>query len=288
MPATDYDRVEQIIRYLEANFQSQPTLEELGRVCHLSPPHLQRLFRRWAGVSPKRFLQFLTVEHAKRVLAESRGVLGASLDSGLSGPGRLHDLFVAAEGLTPGEYADGGRGVTVRYGRADSPFGRCLIAATGRGLCLLEFTEDFNEIAGWLRRHFPQADIVEDQETAADWAGRVFNGRQAERIPLDVHGTNFQIRVWRALLEIPPGHVWSYGDVARRIDAPKASRAVGRAVGQNPICYLIPCHRVIRGMGVFHGYRWGTARKRALLAWEAARSEAGRSELDGPASPGRP
>jgi len=279
MQPSDYQRIEQAILFLERNLHRQPRLEEVARSVHLSEYHFQRLFRRWAGISPKRFLQYLTVEYAKRRLEESRPVLATAYDAGLSGAGRLHDLFVAAEAVTPGEYRRRGEGVRMVYGFHDTPFGRCLLAATGRGICALSFVESGEEedARAELEARWSGAERVEDPETTGKLAARAFSPAEdgsGEDAPLTLHlrGTNFQIRVWEALLRIPPGHVTSYGELAARLGSPEASRAVAGAVARNPVGYLIPCHRVIRGLGALGGYRWGTARKRAMLGWEAARA----------------
>ncbi len=279
-PAHDYARVARAIHFLSENFLAQPDLAEAARSVHLSPYHFQRLFTRWAGVSPKRFVQFLTVEHAKARLAEAHDVLSTSLDSGLSSPGRLHDLFVGVEALSPGEYKNGGAGLTVRYGVHLGPFGPCLIAVTSRGICGLAFFEakDGSAIAlADLRRKWPAATLTEDAGATAPTAAAIFRPRRAGLAPRDLPplllaGTNFQIQVWTALLRIAPGGLATYADIAALIGHPRAARAVGTAVGQNAIAYLIPCHRVIQKSGVLGDYRWGTTRKQALVGWEAARA----------------
>lgn len=275
MPVSDYQRIEQAILFLERNLHLQPRLEEVARSVHLSEYHFQRLFRRWAGISPKRFLQFLTVEYAKRRLEESRPLLSVAHEAGLSGAGRLHDLFVAAEAVTPGEFRRRGEGVRIGWGVHDTPFGRCLLAATGRGICALSFVEPGGEEEALreLEGRWSGAELAEDAAGTAALAARVFEGAEGGG-PLTLHlrGTNFQLRVWDALLRVPAGHLVTYGDLARRLGSPGASRAVGSAVARNPVGYLVPCHRVIRELGALGGYRWGTARKRALLGWEAARA----------------
>lgn len=274
--ARDYDRIEEAIRFLEANFRRQPSLEEIAAHTGLSPFHFQRCFRRWAGVTPKQFLQYLTLGYAKERLRQSRNLLDTSLDCGLSGPGRLHDLFVTLDALTPGEYKALGAGLLIRYGFHPTPFGTCLIALTERGVCALRFVTD-EERAGALaavQQEWERSRLEEDREATAAAVAQIFGEGSTEgepRLRLLVKGTNFQVKVWEALLRIPAGRVVSYGDLARMIGAPSASRAVGSAVGDNPVGFLIPCHRVIRETGVISGYRWGTARKRAILAWEAAR-----------------
>lgn len=243
---SDYERIETAIRFVDQNAGSQPALDDVAAHVGLSPFHLQRVFKRWAGLSPKRFLQFLTVEHAKQMLRESRSVLDTAYAVGLSGPGRLHDLFVSVEAMTPGEFK---RGVDVHYGVGETPFGDALVGMTDRGICALDFGAD--------APHDAAAQAV---------LNRIFSGEGPFRLHLG--GTNFQIKVWNALLQIPEGAVVSYGDLARRLAIPDSTRAVASAVAQNPIGYLIPCHRVLRSTGETSGYRWGTPRKKAMLAYE--------------------
>ena len=272
----DYRRIEKAIRYIEDHTLDQPDLEELARQVHLSPYHFQRLFTRWAGVSPKRFLQFLTLAHAKRLLKEHGSQLDTAYRTGLSSPSRLHDLFVAVDAVTPGEYRALGRGLEIAYGLHPSRFGRCLLAVTDRGLCGLSFVDEADPERSLqeLRRRWPKARFVENRERTAAMSRRVFASPEEEDrapIPLLLKGTNFQIKVWEALLRIPPGSVTSYQVLAAAIGNPAASRAVGAAVGANPIAYLIPCHRVILSTGAFGNYRYGTPRKKAILGWEQAR-----------------
>jgi AraC family transcriptional regulator of adaptative response/methylated-DNA-[protein]-cysteine methyltransferase len=241
----------------------------------LSEYHFQRLFTRWVGVSPKRFLQFLTKEHAKQVLESSASVLEATYQSGLSGPGRLHDLFVTCEAVTPGEYKSRGRGLQIAYGFHLSPFGDCLLAVTERGVCGLAFAEggDRRKALADLRSRWRNADLQEDPKLTATWVERIFPLRGDQLVPplhLFLNGTNFQIKVWEALLRIPWGSLVSYEAIAVHLGAPKAARAVGQAVAVNPIAVVIPCHRVIHKMGVFGKYHWGAARKKAILGWEMA------------------
>ena len=271
MANRDAERVEQAIHYLDEHYRDQPSLDEVASAVGLSPHHFQRLFKRWAGVTPKRFLQFLTIEHAKSALAEGQNMLEASWDAGLSGPGRLHDLFVAVEAVTPGEFKERGRGLTIRYGLPDSPFGTVLIALTDRGICGLTFADDDHAALGSLERRWHGATFEHDRGAARAIAKRIFTDQEPGRITLELSGTNFQIKVWEALLRIPAGTLVSYGDVARSIGHPDAHRAVGTAVGQNPIAYLIPCHRVIKSTGAFGNYGGGATRKKAILGWEAAR-----------------
>lgn len=276
MPPTDYERIRNAIRYLEENFRRQPGLAEVARNAGLSEYHFHRMFSRWAGISPKRFLQMLTAEHARQRLRESRSVLDASLDAGLSGPGRLHDLIVNVYAVTPGELKEEGEGVEIRFGSHPTPFGDCLVAVTERGVCGLEFLSGntFEESVRELGARWSGARLKEDRKTAASVAGRIFNPslwKGGPPLSAVVRGTNFQVRVWEALVRIPPGFVRSYEDVAGSIGEPGSSRAVGAAAARNPVAFLIPCHRVMRGTGESGEYRWGATRKKAILAWEAAR-----------------
>ncbi len=282
---TDYARVERAICFLAERIEEQPKLDEVANAIGLSANRTQRLFKRWAGVSPKRFLEFLTVEHAKELLDQSVNVLDASLAVGLSGPGRLHDHFVKLEAMSPGEFKSEGCGLELVYGVHESPFGRVFLAATGRGICRLAFLGDGTsdgsaecseraeraEMAQ-LSRSWPGAEIRRDPGRTGELAGRIFEPRDApSEILVRVTGTNFQLAVWRALLGIPRGGLVSYEAVARAAGQEGASRAVGSAIGANPVAYLIPCHRVIRKSGAVGQYRWGAERKRALIAWESAR-----------------
>lgn len=276
---SDYDRIEDAILRIEARFPHTASLEELAAAAGLSAAHFQRVFRRWVGISPKRFQQFLTVEYAKRRLAHTRSVLDAAYDAGLSGPGRLHDLFVACEAMTPGEYKSQARDMVVSYGFHPSPFGECLLMTTERGICALGFTVRAGD--GAARRaaladlggQWSLANLVEAPDATAPVAARIFDTPDsAVPLPLLLKGTNLQIKVWQALLQIPVGHLATYQDIAHRVGNPAASRAVGNAVAHNAISYLIPCTRVIRKSGAITNYRWGTARKKALIGWEQARA----------------
>jgi AraC family transcriptional regulator of adaptative response/methylated-DNA-[protein]-cysteine methyltransferase len=278
MSVNDYKLVEQAIRFLDANARRQPELREVAASVGLSEFHFQRLFQRWAGISPKRFLQFQTAQEAKRVLRQAGDLLDASYHAGLSGPGRLHDLIVNVEGVTPGEYKRGGAGLVISCGVHASPFGDCLLGVTSRGVCALEFLqpESEGEALARLRSSWEHAELRHAPQLTASMAERIFGprGRQQAPLALLVRGTNFQIKVWEALLRIPSGAVASYGQLARSVGAPRAVRAVGSAVAANPIAYLIPCHRVIRSTGAFGDYRWGVLRKRVLLSAEIARAHA--------------
>lgn len=273
--ARDYERISRAIAYLRRHAPEQPDLAAAARYANLSEHHFQRMFTRWAGVSPKRFVQYLTVENAKSRLTASESVLDLSGAVGLSGPGRLHDLFVTLEAMSPGEYKAGGAGLAIRYGVHDSPFGPALIAATSRGVCGLQFVDAVGVATARLRREWPGAGIRHDPGSTAPIAQRIFDplsSQTGRALALLVKGSNFQVRVWRALLDLPFGSLATYGQIAGRIGAPASARAVGNAIGANPVAWLIPCHRVIRESGALGGYRWGTGRKAAMLGWEAARS----------------
>ena len=284
MPARDYRRVEAAIAYLRENVESQPSLGDVAAHVGLSPFHFERLFRRWAGTTPKRFLQAATLARAKAALAESRSVLDAAYDAGLSGPGRLHDLFVAVEAVTPGDFKRGGDGLTIRYGVHETPLGPALVGLTARGLCALSFVDDGAEAAAVadLAAAWPEAVLVEDagatravaEAAVLRASGDLVGGGGRAPLRVLLRGTNFQLQVWQALLRIPPGRVLAYDDVAALLGRPTAARAGGRAGGPNPGAVLIPCHRVLRKDGALGGYRWGLDRKRALLAREAVAGEA--------------
>jgi len=268
-----YDAVAQAIAFIRANVARQPELAEVAAAAHLSEFHLQRVFSAWAGLSPKRFLQYLTKEHAREALRSSVGVLDAALDAGLSGPGRLHDLMVSCEALTPGEIRAQGAGVELRYGYAATPLGDALLGWTARGVCHLAFCDaDRAAQLDTLQRLWPAADFLRDDAAAAALATSVFPASPAPgKLHLLLRGTNFQIKVWEALLKIPPASLLSYGQLAAHLGRPQAARAVGSAVAANNIAWLIPCHRVIREDGSNSNYRWGVERKLALRAWEAGR-----------------
>ncbi|MBI5154236.1 methylated-DNA--[protein]-cysteine S-methyltransferase [Candidatus Poribacteria bacterium] len=270
----DYVRIEKSLRFLAQNFQNQPSLPEVAAAAGLSEYHFQRLFAEWAGVSPKKFVEYLTVEYAKGLLASQEPVLETAFQTGLSGPGRLHDHFITIEAMTPGEYGRGGAGLTIRWGIAPSPFGKCLVARTERGICGIEFVdEESSRTTALLRDRWPRASFVEDSSAAEELAGHLFGndpGSGPSPIQLHVRGTNFQIQVWKALLNIPAGRACTYGSLAAGLGKPGGSRAVGQALARNPAAVLIPCHRVIRSLGVIGQYRWGEERKRLILAWEGA------------------
>ncbi len=283
--STHYKLIEQAIQYIEANVQHQPELEEIASSIGLSEYHFQRLFTTWTGISPKRFMQFLTKEHAKQLLSQSENLLETTHKVGLSSLGRLHDLFVNTEAVTPGEYKTGGAGLTIRYGIHPSPFGKCLIATTERGICNMSFVDASegkaidNLVADW-----QQAEMIEDYRSTAPLVTRIFSAPKPDsayeeknpRLSLHLRGTNFQIKVWEALLNIPSGAVTTYEHIAAQVGNPKAVRAVGTAVGHNPIAYLIPCHRVIRKSGDFGNYLYGSARKKVILAREFSETSSAR------------
>ena len=274
--ARDYERIEAAILYLEARFRDQPSLDDVAREAGLSPHHFQRLFRRWAGISPKRFAQYLTLDYAKAQLEASASILDATYDAGLSGPARLHDLFVTYEAMSPGAFKQGGDGVDIAYGLHPSPFGPCFVGQTERGICALGFADGdeghANAVLAEFERRWPAARFEEDRAATAPVAARIFGERSEDGTPLRlaVAGTNFQLKVWEALLRIPPGRITSYHALAQALGMPRSARAVGGAVAANPISYLIPCHRVIRDTGRISNYEWGPARKRVMLGWEAA------------------
>lgn len=285
----DHDRIAHALRWIVDHAQEQPSLEALAAELGLSPFHVQRLFTNWAGISPKRFLQTVTVAHARALLRDSQPILDASFAAGLSGPGRLHDLFVHVEAMSPGEYKTLGQGLQIRHGISATPFGPVLIAMTERGICALEFIDEAMRGPGaessWsqaqaldrLRRHWSFARFVEDQPGAEETGQRIFDravsSDAAGQVRLHLKGTNFQVQVWRALLRVREGCVIDYGGLAQRIGKPTAARAVAAAVGDNPVSVVIPCHRVLRRHGELGGYRWGLERKLALLGSELARED---------------
>jgi len=274
--AADYDIVRRAIAHIRGHWRAQPEIDEIAESAGVTPSELHHLFRRWAGLTPKAFLQALTLDHARALLRDSASVLDASYEVGLSGPGRLHDLFVTHEAMSPGEWKSGGEGLTISYGFHPSPFGTALVMATGRGLSGLAFADQGKEKAALtdMRRRWPKATYVEDAARTAPLAQRIFDRRlwRPDR-PLRVVliGTDFEVRVWETLLRIPMGRATTYSDIAGTLGAPKAARAVGAAVGKNPVCFVVPCHRVIGKSGELTGYHWGLTRKRAMLGWEAGR-----------------
>lgn len=272
---SDYELIASALRFIEEHAGTQPSLEEVAAAAGLSPLHFQRVFSRWVGVSPKRYLQYLTLDHARRLLAERFTVLDASYEAGLSSPGRLHDLFLRWEGMTPGEYARKGAGLRIHHGWFDTPFGEALAMGTERGLCGLAFVAETGREAAMadMRARWPEAEFVDAPEHLCPWIEAAFGAGKGGDLPIAPIGAPFQIKVWEALLAIPSGHVTTYSEIAKRVGNPGAVRAVGTAVGRNPISWLIPCHRAMRRDGQLGGYHWGLPVKRAMLAWESARLE---------------
>lgn len=270
----NFDRIRHAIEYIDENFREQPSLNEVAAHVNLSPYHFQRMFTEWSGVSPKQFVQYTSVEHAKRILKESKAtLLDTACEVGLSGVGRLHDLFVKIEGMTPGEYKNGGENLSINYDFTDSPFGTVLIASTPAGICYMAFTDDEPDALAVLKSKFPNAAYTRTTDRIQQDALLVFTKDWSELREIKVHikGTAFQMKVWETLLKIPMGRLVAYGDIARHIENPDANRAVGTAVGQNPVSFLIPCHRVIQSTGAFGGYMWGPSRKKVMIGWESAR-----------------
>jgi AraC family transcriptional regulator, regulatory protein of adaptative response / methylated-DNA-[protein]-cysteine methyltransferase len=286
----DYERVARVIRYLDASHTDQPDLATLARHAGLTRFHFHRLFSAWAGITPKDFLQCLTLTHARELLRCGESVLEAALETGLSGPGRLHELCVTLDAATPGELKNGGEGWSIAAGFAETPFGNCLIGESPRGICHLAFLDPGTEASAMaeLGEAWPRAKVRRDDRMARRYAESIFaRNTVAESKPslrVFVKGTSFQVRVWRALVHLPQGMVTSYGRLAGSLGMPRAARAVGTAVAQNAIAYLIPCHRVIRETGVVGDYRWGHPRKRAMLAWESAITHSERVEVSGSAA----
>jgi AraC family transcriptional regulator, regulatory protein of adaptative response / methylated-DNA-[protein]-cysteine methyltransferase len=274
---SNYDKIAEAIEFVSKHAQQQPELETIAAAVHTSPYHFQRLFTEWAGVSPKKFLQYLTVEHAKRLLAEKQNSLfDAAYETGLSGTGRLHDLFVNIEGMTPGEYKNGGEALTIQYSVQHCRFGKYIVASTGKGISNLSFFEGSNTHAiSALQEYWPKAELINGIDDNQQKVINFFNDDTADggAIKLHLKGTPFQLKVWHALLHIPGGDVSTYGGIAQQIKQVGASRTVGTAIGRNPVGYIIPCHRVIRNIGETGGYRWGGTRKKAMLAWEASKAD---------------
>lgn len=277
-----FERIAQAIEYIQNNFKDQPNLDEVAEHIHLSPAHFQRLFTEWAGTSPKKFLQFISLQHAKKILKHEQdpSILDATFATGLSSPSRLHDLFIQIEGMTPAEYKSGGANLHIEYHFATTPFGEVLIASTAKGICAMNFVEQREPALQQLKAQFPNATFSEQQNDLQNSALAIFNlteHDQAQALPqikLHLKGTDFQLKVWECLLKIPKGQLSSYGEIAELLGNPKASRAVGTAIGSNPVAFLIPCHRVIQATGALGEYHWGKARKTAMIGWEGAQCDA--------------
>ena len=272
----NYNRIAKAIEFITANFKEQPSLNDIAETVHLSPYHFQRLFTDWAGVSPKKFMQYISIEYAKQLLKERQATLfDTAQETGFSGTSRLHDLFINIEGMTPGEYKNGGENLKINYSFAESPFGNLIVASTSKGICHMSFADDEQKSLENLKQRFPNASyhqlLDKNQQDGLfifqhDWS-------KLDQIKLHLNGTPFQLKVWETLLKIPMGSLTTYGDIAQKIESPKASRAVGSAIGNNPVAFLIPCHRVIQSSGKFGGYMWGTTRKNAIIGWEAAQKD---------------
>ena len=269
----DYERIAKAIEYIRSNFKLQPSLEEVAEKIHLSPAHFQKIFTDWAGTSPKKFLQFISLEHAKNLLKEEKANLfDTAFETGLSSTSRLHDLFVNIEGMSPAEYKNGGKGLTINYSFSESPFGNLITASTEKGICYMAFENDKNKALGNLKTQFPNASFFENQNEIQKNALSIFDKdwSKLNSIKLHLKGTDFQLKVWESLLTIPMGKLSTYGNLAEKIGNSKASRAVGTAIGSNPVAFLIPCHRVIQSSGNMGGYRWGSERKQLIVGWESA------------------
>ena len=269
-----YERIAKAIDYIQQNFKDQPNLDEVADYLHLSPAHFQRLFSEWAGTSPKKFLQYISLEHAKSILKQNHSVLDATFETGLSSGSRLHDLFIQIEGMTPAEYKNGGENLTIHYQFSDTQFGRVLVASTTKGICKMSFVDGDMDAYSLLQTQFPQAKFIEQSDELQQNALAIFSSNCADlsQIKLHLKGTDFQLKVWESLLKIPMGQLSTYGELAQNIGNAKASRAVGTAIGRNPVAFLIPCHRVIQASGVLGEYHWGRTRKMSMIGWEAGQS----------------
>ncbi|MEO8772586.1 MAG: methylated-DNA--[protein]-cysteine S-methyltransferase [Ferruginibacter sp.] len=271
----NYARIAEAIAYIQANFKSQPDLDEVAEKVHLSPYHFQRLFTEWAGTSPKKFLQYISIEYAKKMLKENQSSLfDTAIETGLSGTSRLHDLFMKIEGMTPGEYKNGGENLLINYSFAENPFGNIIVASTTKGICHIAFADDEAIAFQTLQSIFPKAVYKQKLDLIQQNALFIFTHEwnKLHEIKLHLKGTAFQLKVWETLLKIPMGQLSTYGNIARNIKNPNASRAVGTAIGDNPVAFLIPCHRVIQSTGIVGGYHWGSIRKTVMIGWEAAKT----------------
>jgi AraC family transcriptional regulator of adaptative response/methylated-DNA-[protein]-cysteine methyltransferase len=270
---TNYERVEKAIEFISKNYHQQPDLDEVAKQVHVSPFHFQRMFKEWAGVTPKKFLQYISVEHAKTLLKQDFSLIDVTFEMGLSGTSRLHDLFITIEGMTPGEYKNGGEQLNINYSFAETPFGNIIVASTNKGICHLAFADDEKIALKELKALFPNATFKQVVDTTQQNALFIFtqDWKNLDKIKLHLKGTSFQLKVWEALLKVPLGQLTTYADIAATVGNEKASRAVGSAVGDNPVAFLIPCHRVIKSTGVIGQYHWGSTRKTAIIGWEAAK-----------------
>lgn len=269
----NYNRIAKAIEYIKMNFKDQPNLDEVAKEINMSPFHFQRLFTEWAGTSPKKFLQYISVEYAKRLLKEhNQTIVDTAFKTGLSTTSRLHDLFIQIEGMTPAEYKNGGQNVQIQYSFAETKFGKIIVASTQKGICYLAFYDDQKNAEELLQQQFPNAQFIQQSNIMQQNAIAFFqqNWKELPKIKLHLKGTPFQLKVWQMLLTIPLGNLSTYGSIAQKIDNPNASRAVGSAIGSNPIAFIIPCHRVIQSNGNFGGYMWGNTRKTAIIGWENA------------------
>lgn len=270
----NFDRIAGAIKYIKINFKTQPTLDEVAEQVNLSPFHFQRMFTDWAGISPKKFLQYLSLDYAKSMLKEQQATLfDAAFETGLSGTGRLHDLFINIEGMTPAEYKNGGKELSINFSYAETPFGNIIVASTQKGICYIAFADNKDDAFNQLYAQFPNASFRQMVDMMQQNALYIFtkDWSQLSSVKLHLKGTNFQLKVWEALLKIPMGGLNTYAAVARKVELPTASRAVGSAIGANPVAFLIPCHRVIKSTGEFGQYHWGADRKSAMIGWEAAK-----------------
>lgn len=270
---TEYERIEKAIVYIKENFKEQPDLDEVAKQVNLSPFHFQKLFKDWAGVSPKKFLQFISIEYAKGLLRQKLSLADVSFETGLSGTSRLHDLFIGIEGLTPGEYKNGGKALQIHYSFAETLFGGIIIASTLKGVCFLSFVNEKKVGLENLRDCFPNALLIKKTDLFQQDALQFFSDdwKDLKKVKLHLKGTPFQLKVWQSLLRIPFGNISTYGAIAEDIESQKAARAVGTAIGNNPVAFLIPCHRVIKSSGIIGEYHWGSHRKTAIIGWEAAK-----------------
>lgn len=271
-----FERIRKAIEYIQCNFKDQPNLDEVAKHIHLSPAHFQRLFTEWAGISPKKFLQYISLTHAKNLLKQERSVFDATFETGLSSTSRLHELFVQIEGMTPAEYKNGGEHLTIHYQFMDTPFGKVLIASTSKGICKMSFVDRDEDALNELVAQFPNANFLQQSDELQQHALAIFSSKTLDlpKVKLHLKATDFQLKVWECLLKIPKGQLSSYGNIAELLGNPKASRAVGTAIGNNPVAFLIPCHRVIQATGVLGEYHWGKARKTAIIGWEGAQCDA--------------